>query len=94
MVKECDMMTQKDGSFSGAAGKFIAYNLCMEIKLRLNSLPKPNELKEVFELVIETHDEMKKLAEGGDFDTMVERVSHFQQRIEYLKTKFDILINS
>jgi len=56
-------------------------------------LPKSSELEEVFKTVIGSHAEMKKLAKGGDFDTMVERIRHFQQRIEYLQTKFEILMN-
>jgi hypothetical protein len=91
IVRECGE-TLKRIDFAASAEKYLANDLCTGVELKRSQLPAANELEEVFQLVRASHGEMKKLAEGGDFDLTVKRIRHFQKRIEHLKTKFDILM--
>lgn len=92
-LRECKE-TKKISSFPGSAEEFIAHDFCFGVEIKIRQLPKIDELEEVFKLVRQSQSELKKLAEGGDFDDIVERIRHFKNRIEYIKTKFEILMDN
>ena len=73
---------------TGAAEKYLAYELCAGYQKKVEHLPDAAEVKEVFDLVRQSHKEMKAYAETGDFEKMIQPIRKYQERIDDLKTKF------
>ncbi len=91
MVRECRGTLTKIKNLD-AASKYLIHNICNEIEVTQVKLTDPDDLKKVFTIVIDSHSEMKKMAEGGPFDEMLEKVREFQQKLEVIKTKFELVI--
>lgn len=92
MVRECKGTLTKIKKMD-AASKYLINNICNEIEVVQVKLIDPDELEKAFALVIDSHSEMKKMAEGGPFDEMQGKVREFQQKLEVIKTKFELVID-
>lgn len=86
-ARECSS-TIRFAELTGAAQNYLAYELCAGYQKRAEGLPDAAEIKEVFQLVRDSHTEMKAYAETGDFEKMIQPLRKYQERIDELKTKF------
>jgi hypothetical protein len=92
MVRECRGTLTQIKKLD-AASKYLIHNICNEIEVIQVKLIDPGELEKPFTLVIDSHREMKKMADGGPFDEMLEKVREFQQKLEVIKTKFELVMD-
>ena len=83
----------KNHEGAGSVKQYLIADICNDIEIAKGKLIAPKEIEEAFTLVINSHTEMEKMAQGGAYDQMVEKINEFRDRLEKIKTKFEFLGN-